>query len=421
MFMIAWAAMSWAQEKYVGGDMSALQLYEDNDVAYYDRSNRVIPDVLQYVKSENVGWNSVRVRLFVNPSHLNGDGDYDPQVCQDLAYVTRFAERVKAEGMTLMLDFHYSDTWADPGNQWIPAAWAELTDDELKDTIYHYTKQSLEALVAANATPDFIQIGNEISYGMLWSAEVNRSSSKNRCYTTSPEENWVRFRALLAQASAACREVCPDAQIIIHSERSGRADVLIDFLSRLDSIDYDVIGLSYYPFWHNSLNVLSQTLTKLATSFPNKPVQIVETAYYYQWQPNVGEGIDYDFSSKWPITPAGQAKYIQDLNKELLKHDNVNGLYWWFPEENGNGPDNSVMQGWINRGLWDNDNHKALAGLYQLKGFLGKETDLETIREAAEGETMYYTILGQPLAQPVRGSVVIERNGTKVQKRVYAK
>lgn len=420
VFMIAWAAMSWAQEKYVGGDMSALQLYEDNNVAYYDRSNRVIPDVLQYVKSEKVGWNSVRVRLFVNPSHLNGDGDPDPQVCQDLAYVTRFCQRVKAEGMTLMLDFHYSDTWADPANQWIPAGWATLTDEELKDTVYHYTKQSLEALVAANATPDFIQIGNEISYGMLWSAEVNRSDRTNRCFSNSPEEYWDRFRALLTEASAACREVCPDAQIIIHTERAGKPNALADIYARLASVDYDVIGLSYYPFWHNSIEVLAQSLNKLATDFPDKPVQIVETAYYYQWQPAIGEGIDYDFSSRWPITPAGQKAYIQDLNAELRLHDNVNGLYWWFPEENGNGPDNAVLMSWINRGLWNDNNHKALPGLYALQGFINEETAIEGVYQNSDEEAVYYDLLGQPIAQPTKGSIVIEkRGGTAV--KVYAK
>ena len=405
--LVAGMAAQAETPRYVGGDMSMLQKYEANNVVYKDQGGQKITDVLQYVKSEAVGWNAVRVRLFVNPDEKSPEGEYDPQVCQSLEYITPFCQRVKAEGMTLMLDFHYSDTWADPANQWIPAGWATLNEDELADTIYGYTKECLETLVAANATPDFIQIGNEVSYGMLWSAEVNRTSSTNRCYSTSPDENWARFSNLLSRASEACREVCPDAQIIIHSERSGKSNVLKDFCTRLSDVDYDIIGLSYYPFWHNSLNVLSATLNMLATQFPDKTVQIVETAYYYQWQPAVGEGIDYDFSSRWPINPKGQAAYIQDLTQELKQHPNVNGLYWWFPEENGNGPDNKVLTGWINRGLWDDNNHKALPGLYVLQNYVREITAIESVDSDLDGEVQYYNLQGQQLAKPVPGLPMI--------------
>lgn len=354
----------------VGGDISMLQSYEDNKVSFLDANGAKIDDVLKYMKSEEVGWNAQRVRLFVDPKKKNPDGAVDPQVCQDLDYVVRLCKRIKAEGFALLLDFHYSDTWADPANQWIPASWASLSEDQLKTKIYEYTKECLQALVAAGATPDFIQPGNEISYGMLWSATVNRSSKENRCFTNSSDANWNRFIGLLNQAIKACREVCPKAKIVIHSERSGKADVLKDFCNRLSGVDYDIIGLSYYPFWHNGLGILSNTLNILAKSFPSKKVQIVETAYYYQWQPSVGGGIDYDFSSTWAISPAGQAAYAKDLIAELKKHPNVNALYWWFPEENGNGPGNAVLTGWVNRGLWDDNTHKALPGLHVLKDFL---------------------------------------------------
>ena len=355
---------------YVGGDISVLQRYEDKGVAYLDQSGSRIADMLQYLGSDAVGWNAMRVRLFVDPKQKDPDGNTDAQVCQGLDYVARLGKRIKAAGFAFMLDFHYSDTWADPSNQWIPAAWASLSDAELRTKVYEYTKSSLERLVREGATPDMIQIGNEISYGMLWSASVNRNSKTNRCYSDSPEENWSRFKGFLVQASKACREVCPKARIIIHTERTGNPNALKDIYTRLSTVDYDVIGLSYYPFWHNSLQVLSQSLTTLAAAFPDKKVQIVETAYYYQWQPKVGEGITYDYSSTWAVSPAGQAAFAKDLVAELRKHDNVSGLYWWFPEENGNGPDNSVLTGWVNRGLWDNSSHKALPALYVLKDFL---------------------------------------------------
>ena len=354
---------------YVGGDISVLQSYEDKGVAYYDDKGTKIADVLKYMKSDAVGWNAQRVRLFVNPVRKDADGHTDAQVCQDLDYVVRLCKRIKAEGFALLLDFHYSDTWADPSNQWIPKEWGSLNDLQLEAKLYEYTKACLQRLVKEGATPDFIQIGNEISYGMLWSVNVNRSDKTNRCFSDSPAANWYRFIRLLEQAAKACREVCPQAKIVIHTERSGDPAAVKDIYSRLVSVDYDIIGLSYYPFWHNSLQVLSQSLSALKTAFPSKKVQIVETAYYYQWQPEV---IPYDFSSKWPVSPAGQAAFAKDLIAELKKHDNVNALYWWFPEENGNGPDSSVLTGWVNRGLWDDTSHKALAGLYVLKEFLDR-------------------------------------------------
>ena len=358
---------------YVGGDISVLQSYEDKGVTYYDDKGVKIDNVLKYMKSEAVGWNIQRVRLFVNPVRKDPDGGTDAQVCQDLDYVIRLCKRIKAEGFALLLDFHYSDTWADPSNQWIPKEWASLSDAQLQAKVYEYTKECLEQLKMAGATPDFIQPGNEISYGMLWSATVDRNSRTNRCYADSPEANWTRFKTLLAQATKACRDVCPLAKIVLHSERSGQATVLKDYLIRLSDADYDIIGLSYYPFWHNNLQTLAQTLNTLETSFPNKKVQIVETAYYYQWQPQVGKGITYDFSSTWQVSPEGQAAFARDLITELKKHKNVNALYWWFPEENGNGPNSSVLTNWVNRGLWDDNSHKALPGLYVLKEFLNRQ------------------------------------------------
>jgi len=357
---------------YVGGDISLLQRYEDKGVAYYDEKGQKIADVLKYMKSDAVGWNTQRVRLFVNPAEKDPDGKADPQVCQDLDYVVRLGKRIKAEGFAFLLDFHYSDTWADPSNQWIPKEWASLNETQLQTKVYEYTKQCLQRLVSEGAAPDFIQPGNEISYGMLWSATVDRNSQVNRCYSNSPESNWNRFTGLLNQAVKACREVCPKAKIILHTERSGQPATLKDIYTRLSGVDYDIIGLSYYPFWHNSLQTLSQSLNTLAASFPDKPVQIVETAYYYQWQPKVGSGITYDYSSTWPVSPEGQAAYARALIEELKKHDNVTALYWWFPEENGNGPGSSVLADWVNRGLWDDTSHKALPGLYVLKDFLAR-------------------------------------------------
>ena len=382
-------------QRYVGGDISVLQSYEDNNVAYYDQQGNKIDDVLKYMKSDAVGWNAQRVRIFVNPARKGTDGKTDAQVCQDLDYVVRLGKRIKAEGFTFLLDFHYSDTWADPSNQWTPAAWASLSDEQLQQQVYDYTRQVLERLVAEGATPDFIQTGNEISYGMLWGSYGG--SNPKRCYSNSPAANWTRFTSLLKQAVKACREVCPKAQVVIHTERSGDASMLKFIYDKLAAVDYDVIGLSYYPFWHGSLSTLSKSLNQLATNYPDKKVQIVETAYYYQWQPAASSSFT-DYSKTWAVSPEGQAAYARDLIAELKKHDNVDGLYWWFPEENGNGPGSKVLTGWVNRGLWGNDSHRAHPGLYVLKDFLADPAGISSTPANASKTDRWYSLQGVWLA-----------------------
>ncbi len=122
----------------------------------------------------------MRVRLFVNPEDYSG-ADKDANACQDLEYIVPLCKSIKENGFSLLLDFHYSDTWADPAKQWTPKAWENLTDEELYAKIYSYTKECLQTLNDAGATPDFIQPGNEISYGMLW-GPVGTSSPKKDVY-----------------------------------------------------------------------------------------------------------------------------------------------------------------------------------------------------------------------------------------------
>ena len=375
-------------QRYVGGDISLLPQYEKYEVPYYDADSKKIDDVLQYLKSEAVGWNALRVRLFVNPTPSLDNND--PAICQDLDYVVSLGKRIKEAGFAFMLDFHYSDVWADPSKQWTPVEWQLLNDEQLQSKLYEYTKDCLTKLVEAGAAPDFIQTGNEISYGMLWG---KKGTNANRCYGDSPAANWNRFIALLKQATKACREVCPDAKVIIHTERTGTPESVMDFCKRIADVDYDIVGLSYYPFWHKNLETLSKTLNLLADNYPEKPVQIVETAYYYQWKPSTG--LNWNSFTTWSDTPEGQLAFVRDLIAELKNHPNVNGLYWWFPEENGNGPNKSILNDWLNRGLWDNDSHRALPALYELKAFADDPSAIVPFLNDRVGERDdWYTLQG---------------------------
>jgi arabinogalactan endo-1,4-beta-galactosidase len=340
--------------RYVGGDISMLTKYEEAGVAYKDKDNKTVQP-LTFFKEQ--GMNAMRVRLFVDPSR-----DSDKGVCQDLDYVKALGKRIKDAGMAFMLDFHYSDTWADPAKQWTPDAWKNLNNEQLCDKIYEYTKDCLSQLKAAGATPDFIQTGNEISYGMLWGTE---GTNENCCYTNSPAANWTRFINLLKKAGQACREECPDAKIIIHSERTPKANVLTDFFDRMKnaSLDYDIIGLSYYPAYHGNLATLETALTSLENKNYGKDIMVVETGYSYAWA--LG-GTTYDYTATYPYTEEGQRKFTADLIAKLKNHSIVKGLFWWWPEDNGN---KNVTNSWWNAALYDHNTGKPYAAFYELKNF----------------------------------------------------
>lgn len=208
------ATVATMAQRYVGGDISLLPSYEAKGAEYYDEAGAPIDDPLAFFASK--GMNAMRLRLFVQPAHASAE-DKGQGVCQDLDYIVPLAKRVKQAGLRLLLDFHYSDSWADPAKQWTPRAWQGLDDETLADSLAQYTRRVLRRLKAEGATPDLIQTGNEISYGMLWGAASEGYA--NACYPSAPSACWQRFASLLRRATEVCREECPEARIILHTER----------------------------------------------------------------------------------------------------------------------------------------------------------------------------------------------------------
>ena len=393
-------------QKYVGGDISLLPEYINANAKYYNYQGQSVSSPLQLFHDE--GLNAMRVRLFVNPSDYTGS-DKDPNACQDLEYVKSLGKQIKDAGFDLILDFHYSDTWADPAKQWTPAAWVSLTDEQLYDKIYEYTKDALTQMCDAGATPDFIQPGNEISYGMLWGAYNASASSLKKCYVNS-SANWDRFTTLLENAIKACREVCPDAKVILHTERVQQTNVLSNFYTKMKNanIDYDIIGLSYYPAWHGNLAILESALNAMTTGFPDKDIMIVETGYSYAW---AIPGTSFDYSSVYPYTDAGQNSYTVDLISLLNKYDNVKGLFWWWMEYNANG---TSLSGWYNAPLFDSRTGRATAALSSLKTFKESSSiDNITTDRVENADDVWYTISGQRIKRPTEHGIYIH-NGKKV-------
>ena len=414
-FIIFHLSFSIAQ-KYVGGDISVLPKFEQQNAKYLDKDGAAITDVLEFLKQQ--GWNTMRVRLFVDPSN-----DPDKCVVQDLEYVKQFGKRIKDAGLKFMLDIHYSDTWADPGQQIIPYAWS-IWSWNPEESVYIYTKQWLMELVEAGAAPDFIQTGNEISFGMLWGF-VNdgkfeewdqlgghlEATSDWKDYT---DKHWDNFSKMLKAAGKACREECPEAKIIIHTEQCANNPTLdVAFFKHIQQyeIDYDIIGTSYYPYFKGPLSKFDEGLTQLETNFPDKEIQLVETGYPSKWA--VG-GTTYDYTDTYPYSHEGQRKFTEDLIATLNKHPQVNGLSWWYAEANAKGCTGDLKEGWYNASLFDNETGRALPALYELKNYNDGSTNIPIINKEDSSET-WYSLDGRKLPDtPKKKGIYVNNNQKKI-------
>jgi arabinogalactan endo-1,4-beta-galactosidase len=375
-------------QKYIGGDISLLPTYEEHGANYMDKDGKKISDMLGFLKEQ--GLNTMRVRLFVDPS-LATDEAKGQGVRQDLEYVKKLGKRIKDAGLQFMLDFHYSDTWADPGQQELPQEFM-MVNTPAFEYIYTYTKVSLKALVDAGATPDFIQTGNEISFGMLWDGCKVKANS---AWTAYEDDNWDSFSKALKNASRACREICPNAKIIIHTEQCANNPTLdVAFFKRIkeNEVDYDIIGTSYYPYYKGPITNLDKGLTQLETNFPDKQIMVVETGCGYHYKMG-------DQDTGYPLTYEGQKNYTADLITMLKKHPNVNGLFWWFLEANEYGLDwatKRVTEKWYDASLFDNETGRALPALYELKAFDDGATAIFSAISKEEQEA-WYTLDGRRL------------------------
>lgn len=405
--LLAIALQTSAQEQlYVGGDISLLPTYEEHGANYMDKEGQKITDLLSFLKEQ--GMNAMRVRLFVDPSRASAEHK-GQGVRQDLDYVKKLGKKIKDAGLKLMLDFHYSDTWADPGHQATPYLFISV-NTPATSYIYTYTKDCLEQMKAVGATPDFIQTGNEISWGMMYDVGCKLEAKSD--WSGYKDTNWDNFSTALKNAGKACREVCPEAKIIIHTEQVGNTPLVTDYYKRLQQydIDYDIIGTSYYPYYHGNLTQLNKTLTAFETQFPSKKIMVVETGCSYREK--VG-----DNNQGYPLTYEGQRQFTADLITTLKSHQNVNGLFWWFPEANEYGLNwytERVTDGWYNAGLFDNKTGQALPALYELKNFSGGSTRLSYVTLNGTDDDYWYTISGiRSISVPSKPGLFIH-NGQKV-------
>lgn len=314
---------------YKGMDLSFLPQGADEGMQVKDFDGTVTEPL---ALAKKYGVNSVRLRLWNEPEKVPEAKGY----C-NLAHTLRMAKEIKKYGMSLMLDFHYSDYWADPGKQTKPLAWQELHGEALAEAVYGFTRETLLALEQEGALPEVVQIGNEIRSGLLF-----------------PDGEAPDFKGMAALINAGIRGARSVAdkerlKVMIHLDQGGRYRLLKDWFDQAIAqgmMDFDLIGLSYYPFWHGTFMDLKDTAQQLIEDF-GKPVMVVETAHAWR---RSSKGFIDDEQEKIagiPATPAGQRQVVDMVMNIVasLPDGMGQGVYYWEPlcVPDGNGGWNESM------------------------------------------------------------------------------
>ena len=361
----------------IGADLSTLEEEEACGACYYDGGRA--GDAMAILQAHGV--NCVRLRLWNDP--YDGAGaPYGAGTC-DLARVMRLAARAKACGLPWLLDLHYSDFWADPGKQRIPKAWQGLAEEELCGAVYAFTAGTLQSLKEAGLAPDAVAVGNEITNGLLW--------------PTGKRPNDAAMTRLINAGIRATRETAPQAAVMLHLDQGGNNAMYrgwFDSYFANGGADFDQIGLSYYPFWHGSLQQLADNMHDLAARY-GKPMIVAETSMAFTYEPYALHGEDGEAVRKplaanrtlgqnvpYPGTPEGQKAFLEDLAAVIrgVPDGLGRGLIWWEPAWVpvpgcgwANGPALAYIkeQGpggneWANQCLFDY-NGNALPALYALE------------------------------------------------------
>ena len=296
----------------LGMDVSSVLAEERSGVKYYDfdGAERDLFEILA-----ECGINAIRVRVWNDPYDANGNG-YGGGNC-DAAVAAEIGRRAAEKGMSLIVDFHYSDFWADPGKQFAPKAWAGMTIEEKSDALYAFTKESLQTILAAGAKVGMVSLGNETN-GAL-----------------AGEKTWFNIQSLMAAGAKAVRETCPKALVAVHFANPENAESYANYAKKLDyySLDYDVFATSYYPYWHGTLDNLAAVLSDVARTY-GKKTMVMETSYAFTAE-------DTDFSANtisegsavvknYPYTVQGQANAVRDAIDAAANHaENCIGVVYW--------------------------------------------------------------------------------------------
>ncbi|NLC78838.1 MAG: cellulase family glycosylhydrolase, partial [Ruminococcaceae bacterium] len=296
-----------------GADVSSLIALENSGVKYYNFDGDEQDLLLTMAEA---GFNYVRIRVWNDPYDSAGNG-YGGGNC-DIENAVAIGKRATEYGMRVLIDFHYSDFWADPKKQMAPKAWESMTIDEKSAAIYEYTAESLRTLKNAGVDVGMVQIGNETTNGFCG------------------EDAWANMAKLMSSASSAVRDFNKKVLIAIHftnpeGKKYNRFAKLLD----VNGVDYDVFATSYYPFWHGTLENLTEQLSNVVELY-DKKVMVAETAYAYSIEDfdgdanTIGQTLTYD--KVYPFSVQGQADAISDvIAATAAVGENALGVFYWEP------------------------------------------------------------------------------------------
>ncbi len=281
---------------------------------------------------ERHGWNAFRLRVFVSPVRKAPDNSLENTI--------PLAKKIKASGAKLLLDIHYSDTWADPQHQEIPVAWRGLSFVQLEQKVEEYSRNTIKALKDAGAMPDWVQVGNEITRGTLWPVGQLEIPGDTTYLPPQPYDSVTQWAHLTGLLKAGIRGVMEGAGntpplIAIHIDRGGKWNTTEWFFDHLVAahVPFDIIAQSFYPEWkHGTPEQLWQNMLNCAKRYPGKTFLVAETGYGRSHVPDNPDML-------WPITPPGRLQFMVDIVNIVRAAPNGLGVMYWAPEFGAWNPD----------------------------------------------------------------------------------
>jgi len=298
------------QSFYTGGDLSYVKELEGCDVQW--KENNTVKDIFSIFKDN--GANTIRFRIWHTPATgKNGYIDTEAMI-----------SRAKAKGLKVILDFHYSDTWADQGRQKCPAAWISVVNSYslLADSIYNYTRKTLQSLKDKGILPEFVQVGNETNGGMCFPGDG----------TVTWPTDWTKQTLLFNAGIKAVRDADPSIKIILHVADPKNAEWWAGELKKNNVTDYDILGISFYPTWHTTttINGFGTIITNIQNTYQKK-VMVVETGLpwsdsYNDNTTNIMNGVPAGYGSL--PSPEIQAQWLIDLTNKMEATGGLGTIYW---------------------------------------------------------------------------------------------
>lgn len=310
-----------------GADISTLLEAEQHGAKFYNQNGQQ-QDAIAILKANGV--NTVRLRLWVAPQ--DADGNTYGGGSNNLENTIALAKRVKAQGLKLLLDFHYSDFWTDPGKQFKPKAWEKMDYPQLKTAIHDYTRDTIARFKKEGVLPDMVQIGNEINGGILW--------PEGKSWGQGGGE-FDRLAGLLTAAIGGLKENLTDGEqvkVMLHLAEGTKNDTFrwwFDEITRRN-VPFDIIGLSMYTYWNGPISALKANMDDISKRY-NKDVIVVEAAYGYTL--DNCDNAENSFQAKeekdggYPGTVQGQYDYIHDLMQAVIDvpDQRGKGIFYWEP------------------------------------------------------------------------------------------